>query len=226
MRFKKFGYNRAELLISGRIGDMVFRIDVWVASFAHAANVKCGGVLTPLLGALSAAGNGGLIFIAASLIMLAFKGTRKAGCAALIALAASVLLTEVLLKNIVGRARPFADDSSVFYTYWVEAGSLPAGGYSFPSGHTAAAMAFAAAMFFCFRKDLSWLFFLVPAAMGFSRVYFQVHYFTDVAAAFAVGFLCGLLALYAVRLLLRLAFFRKFTEAGGLGQLFRRREGD
>lgn len=194
---------------------MAFQIDVRFATFAHAVKTKCGGVLTPILKALSVAGNCGAIFIAVSLVMLAFRGTRKAGCAALIALAASVLITEVVLKNIVGRARPFADETSVFYTYWVDAGSLPAGGYSFPSGHTAAAMAFATAMFFCFRKDISWLFFFVPVAMGFSRVYFQVHYITDVAAAFVVGFLCGLLAVYIiVKLLLKLPFFRRFMGQG------------
>ena len=194
---------------------MAFQIDVRFATFAHAEKTKCGGVLTPILKALSVAGDGGAIFIAVSLVMLAFRGTRKAGCAALIALAASVLITEVVLKNIVGRARPFADEASVFYTYWVDAGSLPAGGYSFPSGHTAAAMAFATAMFFCFRKDISWLFFFVPVAMGFSRVYFQVHYITDVAAAFVVGFLCGLLAVYIiVKLLLKLPFFRRFMGQG------------
>lgn len=149
----------------------VFQIDVWFATLAHALKVKCGSVLTPVLRTLSVAANGGAIFIAVSLAMLAFRGTRKAGCAALIALAASVLLTEVLLKNIVGRARPFTDETSVFYAYWAEAGRLSAGGYSFPSGHTAAAMAFATAMFFCFRKDISWLFFFIPLAMGFSRVY-------------------------------------------------------
>ena len=200
-----------------------FQIDVWFATFAHAAKVKCGSVLTPILRAVSAAGNGGAIFIAAALVMLAFQKTRKAGSAALIALAASVLLTEVLLKNIVGRARPFADESSVFYTYWTDAGSLPAGGYSFPSGHTAAAMAFATALFFSFRKDLSWLFFLLPLAMGFSRMYFQVHYLTDVAASFAVGFLCGLIAVYVVQLLLHLTFFRRFSDAKGLEELLCRR---
>ena len=202
---------------------MVSQIDVWFASFAHAANVKCGSVLTPILKAVSVAGNGGLIFIAVSLIMLAFKGTRKAGCAALIALAASVLLTEVLLKNIVGHARPFADETSVFYSYWVDAGSLPAGGYSFPSGHTAAAMAFSAAMFFCFRKDISWLFFFVPLTMGFSRIYFQVHYITDVAASLVVGFLCWLLAVYVIKLLLRISLFRKFMEAKGIGERFQKK---
>ncbi len=164
-----------------------FQIDVWFATFAHAAKVKCGSVLTPILRAVS------------------------------------VLLTEVLLKNIVGRARPFADESSVFYTYWTDAGSLPAGGYSFPSGHTAAAMAFATALFFSFRKDLSWLFFLLPLAMGFSRVYFQEHYLTDVVASFAVGFLCGLIAVYVVQLLLHLTFFRRFSDAKGLEELLCRR---
>lgn len=203
---------------------MVFQIDVWFATFAHAAKTKCCSVLTPILKALSVAGNGGAIFIAVSLVMLAFKGTRKAGSAALLALAASVLITEILLKNIVGRARPFMDETSVFYTYWADAGRLSAGGYSFPSGHTAAAMAFATVMFFCFRKDISWLFFFVPVAMGFSRVYFQVHYITDVAASLVVGFLCGLLAVYVLKLLLRLSFFKKFMEAKGIGELMQRKK--
>ncbi len=201
--------------------NRVFQIDVWFAAFAHAAKKKCGGLLTPFLRAMSAAGNGGAAFIAVSLIMLAFRGTREAGCAALIALAASVLITEALLKNIFVRTRPFADETSVFHTYWSDAGRLPAGGYSFPSGHTAAAMAFATAMFFCFRKDISWLFFLIPVAMGFSRVYFQVHYVTDVAASFAVGFLCGLLAAYAIMLLFRVPFFRRFMGAKGVGEFLR-----
>ena len=202
----------------------IFRIDVWFAALAHAAETEWGGVLTPVLRALSVAGNSGAVFIATALLLLVFKRTRKAGCAALIALAASVLFTEVLLKNIVGRARPFTDETSLFYTYWADAGSLPADGYSFPSGHTAAAMAFATAMFFCFRKDISWLFFFVPVAMGFSRVYFQVHYITDVAAAFVVGFLCGLLAVYVLKFLFRLSFFRKFMEAKGIGELMQRKK--
>lgn len=202
----------------------IFRIDVWFAALAHAAETEWGGVLTPVLRALSVAGNSGAVFIATALLLLVFKRTRKAGCAALIALAASVLFTEVLLKNIVGRARPFTDETSLFYTYWADAGSLPADGYPFPSGHTAAAMAFATAMFFCFRKDISWLFFLIPLAMGFSRVYFQVHYVTDVAASFAVGFLCGLLAVYVLKLLFRLSFFRKFMEAKGIGELMQRKK--
>lgn len=77
----------------------VFQIDVWFATLAHALKVKCGSVLTPVLRTLIVAANGGAIFIAVSLAMLAFRGTRKAGCAALIALAASVLLTEVFLLS-------------------------------------------------------------------------------------------------------------------------------
>lgn len=77
----------------------VFQIDVWFATLAHALKVKCGSVLTPVLRTLSVAANGGAIFIAVSLAMLAFRGTRKAGCAALIALAASALLTEVFLLS-------------------------------------------------------------------------------------------------------------------------------
>ena len=46
--------------------NFVFRVDFWFASFAHAAKTKCGSVLTPILKALSTAGNGGAVFIAVS----------------------------------------------------------------------------------------------------------------------------------------------------------------
>ena len=192
------------------------QIDLWFATFAHTVCLNFDDIFTPLLRALSVAGNSGAIFIAISVVMLAFRRTRKAGCTALVALAAGVLITELLLKNIVGRARPFTDETSLFYTYWADAGRLSASGYSFPSGHTAAAAAFATAMFLHFKKKISWLFFSIPLAMGFSRVYFQVHYITDVAAALVIDFLCGLLATYAVKLLLKLSFFKKFIDAGSI----------
>lgn len=100
----------------------VFQIDVWFATLAHALKVKCGSVLTPVLRTLIVAANDGAIFIAVSLAMLAFRGTRKAGCAALIALAASALLTEVFLlskcfcvgkpgRNIYGCDKSFGADA-------------------------------------------------------------------------------------------------------------------
>lgn len=149
------------------------QIDLWFATFAHTVCLNFGDILTPLLRALSVAGNSGAIFIAISVVMLAFRRTRKAGCTALVALAAGVLITELLLKNIVGRARPFTDETSLFYTYWADAGRLSASGYSFPSGHTAAAAAFATAMFLHFKKKFRGCSFQFPLPWAFRGFIFR-----------------------------------------------------
>jgi undecaprenyl-diphosphatase len=69
--------------------------------------------------------------------------------------------------------------------------------YSFPSGHTATS--FAAALVLARAvPERAWLFYLLAAAIGFSRIYVGVHYPVDVLG----GALLGLLVATA---LLRLA---------------------
>ena len=95
----------------------------------------------------------------------------------LLSLAVSALLANVLLKNVFARERPFADPLSPFYTYWRDAESLAASGFSFPSGHTAAAIVVTS------RRSIAWTAFFLPLVMGLSRVCFGVHYASDVLAA-------------------------------------------
>lgn len=57
------------------------------------------------------------VFLAAAAVLLLFRQTRKTGTAALIALLAGVILTNLILKNAVARERPFSDPTSVYYTY-------------------------------------------------------------------------------------------------------------
>ena len=48
-----------------------------------------------------------MIWIALAIILLIPKKTRRAGIAALIALAVGALITNVALKNVVERIRPY-----------------------------------------------------------------------------------------------------------------------
>ena len=107
----------------------------------------------------------------------------------------------IMLDLYVARARPFADVDSEYYSFWKAAGSLAVSDYSFPSGHTTAAMAFGASLFLVFDKRYSWAFLLIPVLMGFTRIYFGVHYTTDVLGGMIVGGVAAIAAYFIVRLL-------------------------
>ena len=181
--------------------------DLSVARFANRIKQSIGRVLSPLCKVITLSGDGGITFIGISLLLVFFRTTRQAGLVSLLAMAIGTVIANAIVKPLVGRKRPFRTTISLFYKFWVDAGVLPAGGYSFPSGHTTAAMSFAAALFLCLPGGWMWLAFLIPIAMGFTRIYFGVHYATDVLAGMVLGLLCTLLGLFIFhRLLLWDAF--------------------
>lgn len=151
-------------------------------------------VRTPLLTAFfsfyTQLGNVGLLWIALSALMLCHPKTRRAGFCALLALLLGLLCTNVCLKHLFQRTRPWL----------VVEGLIPLVAEhdpnSFPSGHTTAA--FAAGL--VWARTLPWRWSRVAALvlavlMGFSRLYVGVHFPTDVLTGAVVGSLCALAAL-------------------------------
>ena len=181
-----------------------------------------GSFLNLILKVITILGNGGGVFIAIGILMLLFKSTRKAGMMSLISLLIGALITNIILKNAVARPRPFWDETSTFYTWWVEAGSLAQGGYSFPSGHATAAMAFAFPIFMQFEKKMSWLMLLMAIIMGFTRIYFQVHFASDVLIGLIVGVVTGIAAIYSVGGLLTINAVKKAFDLPSILALFTR----
>jgi len=145
--------------------------------------------LTPVVAFFTHLGDKGLLWIALCALLLCFKKTRKAGAAGAIALVFSLLLTNGVLKNLVGRTRP-----------WLDVAGLTALVHepdpnSFPSGHTSAAFAAALAWWQTMPRRWQAVVGVVAAAlMGLSRLYVGVHYPTDVLCGALVGVLCGVLA--------------------------------
>ena len=67
------------------------------------------GLLDPIVEGYTTLGNTGLMWIVLSLAMLCWKPTRKAGVAALAAMVLGLLCTNVVLKHVVARPRPWLD---------------------------------------------------------------------------------------------------------------------
>ncbi len=183
--------------------EFIRAIDLSVARAAGGMREACGGFLTTFFKAITLSGNFGLIFIVAGVVMLFFRRTRKIGVCSLLALLFGMLFTNVILKSVVARPRPFADTTSEFYSLWKAAGSLKEGSYSFPSGHTTAATAFGVSLFIVMNKRCSWAFLLIPILMGFTRIYFVVHYATDIFGGLLVGGVAAVIACYIVKILLK-----------------------
>ena len=161
---------------------------LWIQEF-----LRC-TVLNGLFQVYTKLGDAGMLWIAVSLLMLCFRKTRKAGLASLLAMLLGLLCTNVALKHLVGRTRPWL----------VLEGLVPlvVEDYpnSFPSGHTCAAFACCVTWARCTGKR--WLRCLCIAAallMGFSRLYVGVHFPSDVLAGCAVGCLCAWLSWRAQR---------------------------
>ena len=89
-----------------------------------------------------------------------------------------------LLKNCVKRDRPCEALTTV------QRRIVPSDRFSFPSGHTAAAVVMATLVSFFF-PILALPAFAWALLVGFSRVFLGVHYPTDILAGIVIGLLCG-----------------------------------
>lgn len=139
-------------------------------------------------------GDMGLLWLVLSAVLLCFRKTRRAGAAALLAMALGLLVTNVGLKPLVGRPRPYETVLGALPLY------LEPDPLSFPSGHTCAAFAAATAWFRGLEKR--WMGMLglgLAALMGFSRLFVGVHYLSDVLTGMVIGVLCGLIAWLVVQ---------------------------
>ncbi|MDO4982639.1 MAG: phosphatase PAP2 family protein [Eubacteriales bacterium] len=167
--------------------------DMNVTLFIHKLYEMGGGFFTPFFELVSLLGKGGIAMIMFAAAMLINKRPRRAGTAVLLGLLVGVIITNLCIKTTVARPRPYADESSIFYQLWITVGQNMESDYSFPSGHTTAAMAFATALFFTCNKRYSWTAFIFALLMGVARVYLCVHFPSDVIGGFIVGFVSGVI---------------------------------
>lgn len=165
------------------------------------------GFLDALMVGITTLGNAGAIFIVLGLGLFFTKKYRKAGFAIIVALIVMLLCNDLFLKEFFARPRPFNlfDTDPEKYAQWGNAYIFPElvhrpSSYSFPSGHTSSAFAAAIALLW-YNKKFGVPVTIFAALMGFSRVYVEVHYCTDVLAGVVSGTICALVAVLIVKFL-------------------------
>ena len=134
-------------------------------------------------------GDSGWFWIALSLLLMVPRRTRWIGITSLAAIVIGALITNVTLKNLVARTRPYEVVEGL--ALLIEKQS----DYSFPSGHTCASFAAAGVYWRMLPKKFGIPLVILAAMIAFSRLYVGVHYPTDVLA----GLLIGLFAAWAAR---------------------------
>lgn len=159
-------------------------------------------ILDNLMIFITSLGNGGMIWIVATIVLLIPKKTRKAGIMSAVALLGSLIINNNIVKNIVQRPRPFVTftDLQIIIPTPSE--------FSFPSGHTSSSFAAAAVFYRNLPKKIGLPSVILAGLIGFSRLYVGVHYPTDVIAGVLMGILLSYLAEYLVNL-----FVKKLKKA-------------
>ena len=164
-------------------------------------------ITNPIFYVVTTLGNAGWFWLVLAVLMLTVlpKKYKKAGLTMAIALILSLIFCNGIMKHLWARPRAF----------WVVGQNFVVGNefenlygifnsihdYSFPSGHSSASFA-AAVSIFMWRKKEGSAALVLAALIAFSRLYFTVHYPTDVLVGTITGALYGVAAYFIVKALI------------------------
>ena len=133
----------------------------------------------------------GIGWIVLSVLLIAFKKTRKMGISMGLALIIGYITGNMFLKNVIGRVRPydFAGNIDLLVDRLSD--------FSFPSGHTLCSFEGAFAVFIRNKKwGIAAIVFAFLIAL--SRLYLYVHYPSDVLVGALMGIAIAYLASFIV----------------------------
>lgn len=153
--------------------------------------LKC-GIFDKIMPFISLLGNNGTIFILLGIILISLGGKKRSfGIILLAALSVNIIIGNVILKPNIARIRPF---DNLMLDIIIK---KPLD-FSFPSGHTNAAVTAAAIMFYM-NKKFGIVMIVFAFLMAFSRLYLLVHYPSDIIAGALIGFLGSIATLKLMR---------------------------
>jgi undecaprenyl-diphosphatase len=141
----------------------------------------------------------GRLLIISTVTFLLWKGDPKKRMLVPL-LFLTILITDQInssvLKNMIARPRPCHVVDGAYIIENIRLLVSCGSGFSFPSSHAANSFA-AATLLSIYYQKLSWLFILLAAIVGFSRIYVGVHFPLDVICGAVVGALCSLILYYS-----------------------------
>lgn len=149
-------------------------------------------ILNSIMIFITSLGNGGIVWIVATIALLIPKKTRKVGLMSAVALIGSLIINNHIIKNLVQRPRPFVTFTDIRIL-------IPKPSeFSFPSGHTSSSFAATAVFYRFLPKKVGIPAVVLAGFIGFSRLYVGVHYPTDVLAGAIMGVLLSYMAEFLV----------------------------
>ena len=142
--------------------------------------------LDPIVKFITHLGDHGYLWIALLLILICIPKTRKAGLIGAAALLMTFIITNLCLKPLIARVRPYEVIEGLERIIEKQSDR------SFPSGHTANSMAVGVSLWIIsrnfdklgdkklyFPKAAGWFVWILSILIGLSRLYVGVHYPTD-----------------------------------------------
>ena len=142
---------------------------------------------------ITALGNEGILWIAIAVFLLFFKKTRKTGIMMGVALLLGLILGNGILKNVIGRMRPYTVEGALVNMPIIG----PQSEFSFPSGHTLGSFE-AATVLFIRDKRMGIPALIMAALIAFSRVYLYVHFPTDIIGGIILAVINAYLGIFIV----------------------------
>lgn len=183
--------------------DRVFSgYDHFFLNILHVLGDKAGGVLTPLMRFITFLGEKGIVFFLLALIFMLMADKRELGVCIFGAVCCGALITNIILKDSVGRVRPY-EAVAEYNAWWQALGAPVEDDFSFPSGHVTACAAAMTAI--TLMRGKKWI---VPSViivflMGVARNYLMAHYPSDVLFAVIIGVFSGIVAWLITQVIFR-----------------------